>query len=99
LLAFAAGCGPSGGEGHGAHALFGMHRQALPLVGRALRLGMRGARSHGFRRACAEDVTRLCAHSETRRDERECLEQKRDQVSADCKSALDARRKRSETGR
>jgi hypothetical protein len=86
------GCGPSGGE-H-SHGLFGMHHGALPLMNKALHLGMRGMRPHGgFRRACAEDVERLCPKSGSRREQRECLEGKRESLSAECKSALDDRRK------
>jgi len=95
LLLF--GCGPSENGGrHAGHALFGIHH-ALPLMNRALRLGLRGARGRGgFRRACAADVERLCASALSRREERLCLDEKRDQLSSDCRSALDARARRNE---
>ena len=95
LLALTAGCGPGGHGGmhHGAHALFGMHHGAIPLMHHAMRLGMRGIRgSHNFRRACADDLAKFCPKDQSRRDERQCLEGKRETLSADCKSALDAPR-------
>jgi hypothetical protein len=92
LLIGAVGCGPSGTE-H-AHGLMGMHHGALPLLNRAARLGMRGMRPHGgFRRACADDVERLCPKDDSRREQRECLEGKRESLSKECKEALDARHK------
>ena len=81
-----AACGPQGG-GHGAGHLFGMHR-GLGLGMRAVRMGMRATRPQGFRRACADDVARLCQTAKTRRDERECLEGKQDSLSSSCKAAL-----------
>ncbi|HWE06602.1 MAG TPA: hypothetical protein VG274_07825 [Rhizomicrobium sp.] len=88
------GCGPQEGGGghHGGHGLFGMRHGGLPLLHHAMRLGMRGTHAHGFRRACADDVARLCPNAKSHRDERECLEGKRDSLGADCKTALDARR-------
>jgi hypothetical protein len=84
-----AGCGPSGGE-HG-HGLLGMRHGGLSLVNKAAHLGMRGMRPHGgFRRACAEDVERLCPKIDSRREQRECLEGKRESLSAECRTALDA---------
>jgi hypothetical protein len=56
---------------------------------RAVRMGMRATRPQGFRRACADDVARLCQSAKTRRDERECLKNKESSLSAACKSALD----------
>lgn len=100
LIVVLATCGPSGnGGGHAGHALFGMHH-AFPLMNRALRLGLRGARERGgFRRACEADIARLCANARTRRDERDCLEDKRESLSADCRTALDTRRRRNEESR
>jgi hypothetical protein len=91
----AAGCGPQegGGAHHGSHGLFGMrHGGGLPLPHRAMRIGIRGTRARGFRRACADDMARLCPNAKSRRDERKCLEHKRDSLEAQCKTALDARR-------
>ena len=92
----AAGCGPQegGGAHHGGHGMFGMHYGGLPLLHRAMRMGMRGSRARGFRRACADDMARLCPNAKSHRDERECLEGKRDSLEAECKTALDARRNR-----
>ncbi|HEX4078718.1 MAG TPA: hypothetical protein VHX61_07580 [Rhizomicrobium sp.] len=89
----ASGCGRSGE--HAAHGMFGMQHLERPLLKGAMHLGMRGmrgTRSHGIRRACAGDVQRLCPKSGSRREERECLEGKRETVSAECRAALDARR-------
>ena len=84
-------CGPQGPHGgHGGH-LFGM-RHGLGLATRAVRLGARETRPRGFRRACADDVARLCPNAKTRRDERECLEGKQTSLSSDCKAALERRR-------
>jgi hypothetical protein len=95
LACFLAACGPSGESGaHGRHGLLGMHHAGLPLLNHALRLGMRGMRPQGLRRACAEDAARLCPDARTRREERECLESRRANLSADCRYALDARRDR-----
>ena len=92
----AAGCGPQegGGAHHDGHGLLGMHHGGLPLLHRAMRMGMRGTRARGFRRACADDMARLCPNAKSHRDERECLEGKRDSLEAECKTALDARRNR-----
>jgi hypothetical protein len=92
LLAVSA-CGPSGGE-HGGHGAFGMHHLAAPLMHRALRMGLREARPRGFRRACEADVAKLCPGLSSRRQERECLEGKKDLASADCREAMDRRRER-----
>ncbi len=92
----AAACGPQegGGTHHGGHGLLGMHHGGLPLLHRAMGMGMRGTRARGFRRACADDMARLCPSAKSHRDERECLEGKRDSLEAECKTALDARRNR-----
>lgn len=89
-------CGPSGGEHHGmgGHGAFGMHRLAAPLMHHALRMGLRNTRPRGFRRACMEDVAKLCPNIDQRRDQRECLEGKRAQLDTECREALDARRDR-----
>jgi len=72
----------------------------MPLMHHALRMGLRSARPPRFRRACAADVARFCPNATTRRAERECLEGKHDTLEADCKTALDApRRRREETTR
>ena len=96
LLSFAlaislTACGPE--KPHGGHAghFFGM-RHGIGLLGRTARLGMRGTRQRGFRRACADDVGRLCPNAKTRRDERDCLEGKQNSLSTDCKAALERHR-------
>jgi hypothetical protein len=93
LLLAVSACGPSGGE-HGGHGAFGMHHLALPLMSHALRLGLREARPRGFRRACADDIARFCPTARSRREERQCIEAKRNEVSQECRTALDARRNR-----
>lgn len=84
-------CGPE--QPHGGHAghFFGMRHGGLGLATRAARLGMRGMRPRGMRRACADDVARLCANAKTRRDERDCLEGKQSSLSSDCKAAIEHR--------
>lgn len=80
--------------------MFGMHRGALPLMHHALRLGMRGARgNHNFRRVCAGDLAKFCAKEQMRREQRRCLEGKREMLSAECRTALDARRNRDASAR
>ncbi len=86
-------CGPQGG-GHGAHALFGLHHAALPLMHRALRMGLRGTRGRGLRRACAEDVAQFCPNALAHREQRLCLDEKLQFLSADCKNAVQALRNR-----
>ena len=84
-------CGPQGPHGgHGGH-LFGMGH-GIGLAMRAARLGGREMRPRGFRRACADDVARLCPTAKSRREERECLEGKESTLSSDCKTALEHRR-------
>jgi hypothetical protein len=92
-LATVSACGPSGGE-HGGHGAFGVHHLAAPLLHRALRMGLREARPRGLRHACEEDVAKLCPNLASRRQERQCLEGKRDLVSSECREALDRRRER-----
>ena len=85
-------CGPEQPHGGGrAGHFFGM-RHGIGLLGRTARLGMRGTRQRGFRRACADDVGRLCPNAKTRRDERDCLEGKQNSLSTDCKAALERHR-------
>lgn len=48
-------------------------------------------RGHGLRRACAEDLEKYCAGQDRRRERRECLQNHVDQLSADCKAALNER--------
>lgn len=92
LLALSA-CGPSGGE-HGGHGALGLHHLAAPLMHRALRMGLRGAHPRGLRRACAEDIGKLCPGLSSRRQQRDCLQGKRAMLSADCREALDRRLER-----
>jgi len=84
-------CGPEQPRhGHAGH-FFGM-RHGFGLAMRGVRLGSREMRPRGMRRACADDVARLCPNAKARRDERECLEGKQNSLSADCKAALEHRR-------
>lgn len=82
-------CGPE--PPHGGRHFFGM-RHGLGLATRSMRLGAREMRPRGFRRACADDMARLCPDAKTRRNERECLEGKQTSLSSDCKAALERRR-------
>jgi hypothetical protein len=88
-ILLAAACGPE--QSHGGHGAFGM-RHGLGLMTHAARLGMRGTRPRGFRRACADDAARLCPDAKRPRDMRECLQGKQNSLSADCKAALTRRR-------
>lgn len=96
LLLTVSACGPSGGE-HGGHGAFGMHHLAAPLMHRAMRMGLREARPRGLRRACAEDVAKLCPNLGSRRQERDCLQGKRTMLSTECREALDRRLERDNT--
>jgi len=49
--------------------------------------GDRGERG-GFRAACAADIQKFCANDEKRREQKECLRNNEDKLSADCKTAL-----------
>jgi len=57
------------------------------------REGRRG-RGHGLRRACAEELEKYCAGKDRGRQRRECLQSHMDQLSADCKTALQERGER-----
>jgi hypothetical protein len=49
----------------------------------------RGGR--GLRKACGADLQKYCASQERGRERRDCLQSHVDQLSADCKAALQAR--------
>ena len=51
----------------------------------------RRGRGHGLRRTCAEDLEKYCAGKDRRRERRECLQSHMDQLSPDCKAALQER--------
>jgi hypothetical protein len=51
----------------------------------------RRRRGHGLRRTCAEDLEKYCAGQDRGRARRECLQSHMDQLSADCKAALQER--------
>lgn len=53
--------------------------------------GGRAGRGHGLRRVCADELQKYCAGDERGRQRRECLQTHLDQLSADCKAALEAR--------
>ncbi|HEY1613907.1 MAG TPA: hypothetical protein VGF97_09485 [Rhizomicrobium sp.] len=86
------GCDQNEGGHHGGRGALGMHHLMRPLLHQGLRMGMRGMRPPRFREACADDVRKFCPNAHTRRDERECLQGKRDTLDATCKAALDRRR-------
>jgi len=49
---------------------------------------------HGLRRACAADLAKYCAGDQRGRERRDCLQTHLDQLSADCKAAVQARGER-----
>lgn len=75
-------------------------RHSNPL--RGLGHAQRGERHEGgrggLRRACSADLEQYCAADQTGRDRRQCLESHADKLSADCKSALEARKNRHRGG-
>ena len=46
----------------------------------------------GLRRACRDDIEKFCAADQTGRDRRECLQTHLNELSADCKTAVEARK-------
>jgi hypothetical protein len=58
-------------------------------AGGAMRAG-----GHGIRRVCAADLEKFCASDQTGRDRRQCLDAHKDQLAADCKTALAEREQR-----
>ena len=50
-----------------------------------------GGGGHGLRKVCAADMEKFCAGQERGRGRRECLQSHLDQLSADCKAAVQAR--------
>ena len=48
----------------------------------------------GLRRACAADLDKYCAGQDRGRARRDCLQSHADQLSADCKAAVQARGER-----
>ncbi len=48
---------------------------------------------HGLKRACAADLEKYCAGQDRGRARRECLQSHLDQLSADCKTAVESRGK------
>jgi len=54
----------------------------------------RNARHHGLRRACRDDIEKFCAADQTGRDRRACLNTHLNELSADCKAAVEARKGR-----
>lgn len=53
--------------------------------------GVRGARHHGLRRVCAADIQKYCQTEDRGRARRQCLQSHLDQLSADCKTAVEQR--------
>jgi len=51
--------------------------------------GREGHAGHGLRRACAADLEKFCVADQKGKDRRECLQSHIDQISADCKAALE----------
>lgn len=69
--------------------------QAERMGARAVGHGMRGERGGGhggLRRACEADIEQFCAADQKGRDRRECLQSHMDKLSADCKTAIEARK-------
>ena len=63
-------------------------------AGHAGRMEERGGRHHGLRRACRDDIAKFCAADQTGRDRRTCLQTHLTELSADCKTAVEARKDR-----
>jgi hypothetical protein len=53
--------------------------------------GHRGGGGHGLRRACASELQQYCATEQKGRERRDCLQNHLEQLSADCKAAVEAR--------
>jgi hypothetical protein len=49
---------------------------------------------HGLRRACRDDLAKFCAADQKGRDRRQCLQSHLSELSADCKTAVEARKSR-----
>jgi Cysteine rich repeat len=81
--------------------LAGCNQQASKPHNHAARESERGnsvreteqGRGHGrgLRRACSTEIQKYCANEERGRARRECLQSHMDQLSADCKSAVESR--------
>jgi hypothetical protein len=50
-----------------------------------------GERHRGLKKACATELAQYCPGDQRGRARKECLQSHADQLSADCKAALDAR--------
>jgi hypothetical protein len=57
------------------------------------------AEHRGLRRVCRSDIEQFCASDQTGRDRRMCLESHLDKLSADCKTAVEARMHRGRRNR
>ncbi|HWA03016.1 MAG TPA: hypothetical protein VG819_05740 [Rhizomicrobium sp.] len=51
----------------------------------------RAGRHHGLKRACRDDLGKFCASAEKGRARRACLQDHLSELSAGCKSAVEAR--------
>ena len=51
----------------------------------------RNGKHRGLRRACRDDIEKFCAADQTGRDRRMCLQTHVNELSADCKTAVEAR--------
>jgi hypothetical protein len=69
------------------HGMRGLHLGRGGHGGR----GGGGHGGHGLRRACATELQQYCATQERGRERRDCLQSHMDQLSADCKAAVEAR--------
>lgn len=56
--------------------------------------GREGRGGHGLKRICAADLAKYCAAQARGRERRSCLQEHMDQLSADCKAAVEARGER-----
>ena len=54
----------------------------------------RSGKHHGLRRACRDDLEKFCAADQKGRDRRECLQTHLNELSTDCKTAVEARKNR-----
>lgn len=53
--------------------------------------GERNGQRHGLKRECRDDISKFCAADQTGRDRRQCLQTHLSELSADCKTAVEAR--------
>lgn len=51
----------------------------------------RQGRHHGLKRMCRDDIAKFCAGDQSKRERRQCLQSHLNEVSSDCKTAIESR--------